>query len=51
MCSSACSSAWFRNTPLRTSDYLTYNLPDTDVSSYLSSFTVPLYGSDAVCTG
>jgi hypothetical protein len=31
--------------------YLTYNLPDTDVSSYLSSFTVPLYGSDAVYTG
>jgi hypothetical protein len=31
--------------------YLTYNLPDTDVSSYLSSFTVPLYGSDAVYNG
>jgi Glycosyl hydrolases family 18 len=31
--------------------YNTYNLPDTDVSAYLSSFTVPLYGSDAVYTG
>ncbi len=28
--------------------YLTYNLPDTDVSQYLSSFTRPLYGSEAV---
>lgn len=26
----------------------TYNLPDNDVSSYLSSFTQPLYGSNAV---
>jgi len=31
--------------------YNTYNLPDTDVSQYLSSFTEPLYGSDAVYTG
>ncbi len=31
--------------------YLTYNLPDTDVSQYLSSFTRPLYGSDAVRVG
>jgi hypothetical protein len=31
--------------------YNTYNLPDTDVSAYLSSFTGPLYGSDAVYTG
>jgi hypothetical protein len=31
--------------------YNTYNLPDTDVSQYLSSFTKPLYGSDAVYTG
>ncbi|SDS17314.1 endo-beta-N-acetylglucosaminidase H [Microlunatus soli] len=27
--------------------YLTYNLPDTDVHDYLSTFTQPLYGSDA----
>jgi hypothetical protein len=31
--------------------YNTYNLPDGDASSYLSSFTQPLYGSDAVYTG
>ncbi|HET9893439.1 MAG TPA: endo-beta-N-acetylglucosaminidase H [Streptosporangiaceae bacterium] len=31
--------------------YNTYNLPDSDVSGYLSSFTKPLYGSDAVYTG
>jgi hypothetical protein len=30
--------------------YNTYNLPDTDVSQYLSSFTQPLYGSNAVYT-
>lgn len=30
--------------------YLTYNLPGNDVSQYLSSFTRPLYGSDAVRT-
>lgn len=29
----------------------TYNLPDTDVSAYLSSFTQPLYGSNAVHSG
>jgi Glycosyl hydrolases family 18 len=29
----------------------TYNLPDTDVSAYLSSFTASLYGSDTVYTG
>jgi hypothetical protein len=29
----------------------TYNLPSGDASSYLSSFTQPLYGSDAVYTG
>jgi len=28
----------------------TYNLPDTDVSQYLSSITQPLYGSNAVYT-
>ena len=28
--------------------YNTYNLPDTDVSQYLSSFTQPLYGTNAV---
>ncbi len=31
--------------------YNTYNLPDSDVSQYLSSFTKPLYDSDAVYTG
>jgi Glycosyl hydrolases family 18 len=32
--------------------YNTYNLPDTtDVSAYLSSFTQPLYGSNAVYLG
>jgi hypothetical protein len=31
--------------------YLTYNLPGTDVSQYLSSFTRPLYGSDAARVG
>ncbi|MFC5721010.1 hypothetical protein ACFP1Z_12610 [Streptomyces gamaensis] len=31
--------------------YNTYNLPDSDVSQYLSSFTKPLYGSDAVRVG
>jgi hypothetical protein len=31
--------------------YNTYNLPDGDASQYLSSFTQPLYGSDAVYTG
>lgn len=31
--------------------YNTYNLPGTDVSAYLSSFTASLYGSDAVYTG
>lgn len=31
--------------------YNTYNLPDGDASSYLSSFTQPLYGSNAVYTG
>ncbi len=31
--------------------YNTYNLPDTDVSAYLSSFTKTLYGSEAVYTG
>ncbi|MBO8202337.1 chitinase [Streptomyces smyrnaeus] len=31
--------------------YNTYNLPDNDVSNYLSSFTKPLYGSDARHTG
>lgn len=29
----------------------TYNLPDSDVTSYLSSFTQPLYGSAAVRAG
>jgi hypothetical protein len=29
----------------------TYNLPDTDVSAYLSSFTQALYGSNAVHNG
>jgi len=29
----------------------TYNLPDTDASAYISSFTQPLYGSDAVYVG
>jgi hypothetical protein len=29
----------------------TYNLPDSDVSSALSAFTQPLYGSDAVYQG
>jgi hypothetical protein len=31
--------------------YNTYNLPDTDVSKYLSSFTRQLYGSDVIYTG
>jgi hypothetical protein len=31
--------------------YNTYNLPDTDVSQYLSSFTQPLYGTNAVYVG
>ncbi len=31
--------------------YNTYNLPDTDVSQYISSFTKPLYDSDAVYNG
>jgi hypothetical protein len=31
--------------------YNTYNLPDTDASQYLSSFTQPLYGSNAVYLG
>jgi hypothetical protein len=31
--------------------YNTYNLPDTDVSQYLSSFTQPLYGTNAVYLG
>jgi hypothetical protein len=31
--------------------YNTYNLPDTDASGYLSSFTQPLYGSNAVYLG
>lgn len=31
--------------------YLTYNLPDSDSHAYLSSFTEPLYGSEAVYLG
>jgi hypothetical protein len=28
--------------------YLTYDLPDTDVHDYLTTFTQPLYGSAAI---
>ncbi|HET6499309.1 MAG TPA: endo-beta-N-acetylglucosaminidase H [Amycolatopsis sp.] len=31
--------------------YNTYSLPDTDASQYISSFTQPLYGSNAVYLG